>query len=150
MKHKRRRSTVRARRLRLTLLAIVALGATGLAIVAYETDLLHSLELSTVDTRFSIRGHQRPPANVVLVEIDEETFDELGFQWPFPRKVHAKVIEDIARDHPSVIAYDVQFSEASACPLSANDSQPPPGHCPQAESDEEALLEAMKTPMGAR
>jgi adenylate cyclase len=139
-----RSGPVRARRLRLTLLAIVALGATGLAIVAYETELLHSLELSTVDTRFSIRGHQRPPSNVVLVEIDEATFDELGFQWPFPRKVHAKVIEDIARDHPSVIAYDVQFSEASACPLQAKGFQSPPGHCPQAEGDEEALLEALK------
>src|SRR5277367_3206862 len=58
-----RSGPVRARRLRLTLLAVVALGATGLAIVAYETELLHSLELSTVDTRFAIRGHQRPPSN---------------------------------------------------------------------------------------
>ena len=98
-------------------LAIVALGATGFGIVAYETDLLRSLELSTVDTRFSIRGDQRPPSNIVLVEIDETTFDELGFQWPFPRRVHARVIENIARDHPAVIAYDVQFSEASPCPL---------------------------------
>ena len=72
MKRKRRRAgPARTRRLRLVLLAIVALGATGLAIVAYETDLLRSLELSTVNTRFSIRGHQRPPTNVVLVEIDE-------------------------------------------------------------------------------
>ena len=55
---------------RLLLLAIVALGATGLGIVAYETDLLRSLELSTVNTRFSIRGRQRPPANIVLVEVD--------------------------------------------------------------------------------
>jgi adenylate cyclase len=126
-----RAGPARARRLRLTLLAIVALGATGLAIVAYETELLRSLELSTVDTRFSIRGDERAPSNIVLVEIDEATFDELGFQWPFPRKVHAKVIEDIARDHPRVIAYDVQFSEASACPLSAKGSQPPPGTAPR-------------------
>jgi adenylate cyclase len=139
---------VRARRLRLTLLAIVALGATGLGIVAYETELLHSLELSTVDTRFAIRGHQRPPSNIVLVEIDEATFDELGFQWPFPRKVHAKVIEAIAREHPSVIAYDVQFSEASACPLSTTGSQPPPGRCPQARSDETALIAALESAKG--
>ena len=76
----------RTRRLRLVLLAIVAVGATGLGVLAYETNLLRSLELSTVNTRFSIRGKQRPPANVVLVEIDSTTFDELGFQWPFPRK----------------------------------------------------------------
>ena len=43
------------------LLAIVAVGVTGLAIVAYETDLLRSLELSTVNTRFSIRGTRPQP-----------------------------------------------------------------------------------------
>jgi adenylate cyclase len=145
VKRKRRRTgPARTQRLRLVLLAIVALSATGLALVAYETNLLRSLELSTVNTRFSIRGRRQPPRNVVLVEIDEATFDELGLQWPFPRKVHAKVIEDIAREHPRVIAYDVQFSEASACPSTAKGAQPPPGHCPEAETDEDALLEALK------
>ncbi|HEY7935354.1 MAG TPA: adenylate/guanylate cyclase domain-containing protein [Solirubrobacteraceae bacterium] len=143
-----RAGPARARRLRLALLAIVAVGATGLAIVAYETNLLRSLELSTVDARFSIRGRQHPPANVVLVEIDEETFDKLGLQWPFPRKVHARVIERIARDHPKVIAYDVQFSEASACPLSRTGSQPPPGQCAQARDDETALLGALQEAQG--
>jgi adenylate cyclase len=149
VKRKRGRGgPARTRRLRLVLLAIVALGATGLAIVGYETDLLRSLELSTVNTRFSIRGRQRPPANVVLVEIDPETFDELGLQWPFPRRVHARVIEDIARDHPRAIAYDVQFTEASACPLSTTGSQPPPGQCAQARSDETALLAALENAGG--
>jgi adenylate cyclase len=149
VKRKRGRAgPARTRQLRLVLLAIVALGATGLAIVAYETDLLRSLELSTVNTRFSIRGRQRPPASIVLVEIDERTFDELDLQWPFPRRVHARVIEDIARDHPRVIAYDVQFSEASACPISTNGTQPPPGDCPQARSDETALLAALNNAEG--
>jgi len=126
VKRKRRRAgPTRTRRLRLTLLAIVAVGATGIGIVAYETNLLRSLELSTVNTRFSIRGRERPPENLVLVEIDEETFDALKLQWPFARRVHAKVIDEIARDHPKVIAYDVQFSE------------------PSAHGDETALLEAL-------
>jgi adenylate cyclase len=143
-KRKRRRTgPARTRQLRRALLAIVALGATGLAVLAYETNLLRSLELSTVNTRFTIRGRQRPPSNIVLVEIDERTFDELDLQWPFPRRVHAKVIEEIAREHPRAIAYDVQFSEASACPLSTKGTQPPPGECPQARSDETALLEAL-------
>jgi adenylate cyclase len=149
MKRKRGRTgPARTRRLRLALLAIVALGATGLAIVAYETNLLRSLELSTVDARFSIRGRERPPANIVLVEIDSTTFDELGLQWPFPRRAHAKVIEAIARDHPKVIAYDVQFSEASACPLAPSGSQPRPGNCAQARSDETALLSALANAEG--
>jgi adenylate cyclase len=149
VKRKRRGAgPARTRRLRLVLLAIVAVGATGIAIVAYETDLLRSLELSTVNTRFSIRGRQRPPGNVVLVEIDSTTFNELGLQWPFPRRVDAKVIENIARDRPKVIADDVQFSEASSCPLTATGSQPPPGKCPQARSDEDALIAALESAHG--
>jgi adenylate cyclase len=149
VKRKRRRGgPARTRRLRLVLLAIVALGVTGLAIVAYETDLLRTLELSTVNARFSIRGHRRPPTNIVLVEIDSETFNQLGLQWPFPRRVHARVIEDIARENPRAIAYDVQFTEASACPLSTTGSQPPPGQCPQAREEETALLAALENAHG--
>ncbi|MFI5010333.1 MAG: CHASE2 domain-containing protein [Solirubrobacterales bacterium] len=149
MKRKRRRSgPARAQRLRLMLLAIVAVGATALGIVAYETDLLRSLELSTVNARFSIRGRKAPPTNVVLVEIDATTFDELDLQWPFARKVHARVIEDIARDRPRAIAYDVQFTEASACPLSAKGSQPAAGECPQARADETALIAALESAHG--
>ena len=143
-----RAGPARTRRLRLLLLAIVAVGSTGLVLVAYGTNLLNSLELSTVDARFAVRGHERPPKDVVLVEIDARTFDELGFQWPFARKVHARVIENIAREHPRVIAYDVQFSEASACPPVAKGSQPKPGHCPLALEDEEALLNALKAAGG--
>jgi adenylate cyclase len=149
VKRKRRRAgAARAQRLRLVLLATVALGATALAIVAYETDLLRTLELSTVNARFSIRGRKPPPTNVVLVEVDAATFEELGLQWPFSRKVHARVIEEIARDRPQVIAYDVQFTEASACPLSANGSQPPAGACPQARADETALIGALESARG--
>ncbi|HLM86568.1 MAG TPA: adenylate/guanylate cyclase domain-containing protein [Solirubrobacteraceae bacterium] len=126
----------------------MAFGATGLALVAYETNVLNSLELGTVDARFAVRGHERPPSNVVLVEVDARTFSELPLQWPFPRAVHARVIEDIAREHPRVIAYDVQFSEGSTCPVSANGSQPPPGKCPQAVSDETALLSALNNAEG--
>jgi adenylate cyclase len=96
------------------LLAIVAGSITALAIVAYEADLLRSLELSTINTRFQIRGPHKRPGNTVLVQVDEPTFGELPReQWPYRRGLHAQVIENIARDHPSVIAYDVQFSEAS-------------------------------------
>jgi adenylate cyclase len=133
----------RAQRLRRLLLVIVGLSFTGLAIVAYETDLLRSLELSTVNTRFQIRGRQHPPSDVVLVEIDARTFDELDLQWPFPRRVHAQVIDNIAREHPKVIAYDVQFTEASGCPPAASGAQPPPGQCAQARQDETALLSAL-------
>ena len=76
----------------------VGLGATALGLVAYGTDALRNLELDSVDARFSIRGKQKPPADLIVVQIDDVTFNELEPQWPFPRTCHAKVIDRLAAD----------------------------------------------------
>lgn len=99
---------------RTILLPLVLVVATTLGLVAYATDALDGLELDTVNQRFSVRGERPPPKDLVVVQIDDKTFEELDLQWPFPRSVHAQVIERIDADRPKVIAYDVQFSERSA------------------------------------
>jgi len=99
------------RRLRTILFLSVGIVLTALGLVGYATDALGDLERDTVDARFSIRGEQEPPDDLVVVEIDDVTFDELRPQWPFPRRLHARMIDRIAADDPRVIAYDVQFSE---------------------------------------
>ncbi len=63
-----------------------------------------------------IRGEQAPADDLVVVRIDDVTFDELRKQWPFRRSVHADLIDRIAADRPKVIAYDVQFSERATPP----------------------------------
>jgi len=137
---------VGSRGLRPLLLAIVAVASTALAVVAYEFDLLRSLELTTVNTRFQIRGPRPRPHDVVLVEVDSATFQELDRQWPFSRRLHGEAIEAIARDGPKVIAYDVQFSEASSCPAFGKGA--PPEHCKQQLQDELALLSALNNAEG--
>ena len=98
-------------RLRLKLLLGVGIVASALGIAAYATDALREPELNTVDLRFSIRGAEPPPDDIVVVGVDDVTFDELQEQWPFPRSLHARVIDRLRRDGASVIAYDVQFTE---------------------------------------
>jgi adenylate cyclase len=99
--------------LRAVLLVLVAIGATAIGIVAYGTHLLRSLELSTVNTRFSIRGKEKAPSNIVVVKIDDKTFQDLNKQFPFPRAVEGRLIDRIAAGNPAAIAFDVQFSESS-------------------------------------
>jgi adenylate cyclase len=101
------------RRLRVLLLILVAIAATGSAVIAYAVDLLGSLEGTTVNTRFSIRGKDRAPSNIVVVRIDPTTFQDLNMQWPFPRAVDGRVISRIASENPAAIAFDVQLSEPS-------------------------------------
>jgi adenylate cyclase len=43
--------------------------------------------------------------------VDDVTFSQLDRRWPFPRSLHARVIDNLARDGAGVIAYDVQFTE---------------------------------------
>ncbi|HWO47237.1 MAG TPA: adenylate/guanylate cyclase domain-containing protein, partial [Solirubrobacterales bacterium] len=83
----------------------------AIAIGAYATHLTRSLELQTVDARFSIRGTQEPPDDVVVVAVDDRTFSELGFQWPFPRSLHARVIDRLREAGAKAIAVDIQFTE---------------------------------------
>ena len=94
---------------RLTLLA--ALVAVALLLGALLGGVFDDAELATVDTRFDLRGETAPPTELLIVAIDEETFGELREQWPFPRSLHAKVVDRIAADGPAAIVYDVQFTE---------------------------------------
>ncbi|HTZ88578.1 MAG TPA: CHASE2 domain-containing protein [Solirubrobacteraceae bacterium] len=96
---------------------MVALLAAGLASLAHETDLLRRPEQQTIDARYQIRGTQRERTKgIVLVTVDPATFDyfrqrKMPAQWPFPRRYHARVIEQLAGSRARAIAFDVQFTE---------------------------------------
>jgi adenylate cyclase len=109
---------MRARRERLRTLLFMGVGIllTTLGVVAYATDVLGDSERDTIDTRFSIRGTEKPPDNLVLVAIDPQTFRDEGVRFSEFRPLHARVINRIVKDKPTVIAYDVQFSERSGPP----------------------------------
>ena len=90
---------------------VVGSVAAVLGVVAYATHVFRPLERDSVDARFSIRGTQERPRDLVVVEIDDVTFDELDEQWPFPRTLHARVIDRLRRAGARAIAYDIQFTE---------------------------------------
>jgi adenylate cyclase len=94
----------------------VGLAATGLGLVSFGTNLFRSLELNSVDARFTIRGAEPAPQNISVVAIDDDTFSFFNtrgerIRWPFPRRYFAKVIDRLDADGAKVIAYDVQFTE---------------------------------------
>jgi adenylate cyclase len=99
-----------SKRLRVGLFLGVGIGAALLAFAAQSGAILRSQELSTVDIRFSLRGAQAPPANIVVVGIDDATFSDLQKRWPFPRRLHARVIDRLHAAGAKVISYDVQFT----------------------------------------
>jgi CHASE2 domain-containing sensor protein len=109
-------------RIRAALFLGVGLGLTGLVLIAYGASLFRPWEYDTVDARFSIRGEQEPPPELVNVLIDTETFSDLRARretrlqarWPFRRSFHARVIDRLREDGAKAIVYDVEFAEQSA------------------------------------
>lgn len=103
---------------RLVALFGVSLGLSLFVLTAYGFGALKSLELSSVDKRFTVRGEKDAAVvdDAVVVGVDDVTFDELGLQWPFPRGAHAQVIDTLKADGAKVIAMDIQFTEQSADP----------------------------------
>jgi adenylate cyclase len=83
----------------------------GIALVLYATRVAHETELSTVDSRFSIRGDQEPRDDIVLVLIDDVTQEELAKRFPFARSLHGRVTDEINAQEPKAIAWDVEFRE---------------------------------------
>jgi adenylate cyclase len=99
------------RRRREVAILIVVLGAAAIAVLAYATHLMRSLELQSVDARFSVRGKQERPEDIVVVQVDDRTFTELGVQWPFPRSLHGRVVDQLRKAGAKAIGIDIQFTE---------------------------------------
>lgn len=105
----------RRERRRAAALLVVAILAVGVGVGAYAIHLLRPTELQTIDARFSIRGRQAPPTDVVLVAIDPATLQELRnrqlpSEFPFPRRYYAKVIDNLRKAGAKVIAVDIEFT----------------------------------------
>lgn len=88
------------------------------AIVAGAIGLLafvQNVELQTYDLRVAATARQTEPSrDIVLVAIDNESIrrmEPLVGRWPWPRLVHADVIDYLAAAGAKVIGYDVLFGE---------------------------------------
>jgi len=59
---------------------------------------------------------QRPtPADIVIVAVDDASIEALG-RWPWPRTVHATLLERLADIHPRAVLLDLVLSEPAADP----------------------------------
>ena len=74
-----------------------------------------------MDARFAVRGTQVPPPDLIVVDIDANTFTVLQQRWAtFPRSFHGQVIDRMTAAGITAIAYDVQFTEPSDDPAEDN------------------------------
>lgn len=50
---------------------------------------------------------------ITIVGIDEPSFAEIGRQWPWPRRMHGELLEQLNRAGAIVVAFDVLLAEKS-------------------------------------
>ena len=95
---------------RRALLLAVFVIAAGITLVAHGTGVLNSLELSSIDSRFHVRGAEPPRSDIVIVGLDQSSIAALATPGGLvPRTVHAELINDLHRDGAREIAIDFQF-----------------------------------------
>ncbi len=72
-------------------------------------DLRKRLQYATFDTYNKLKP--RPPSDkVAIIDLDEASIKSLG-QWPWPRNVMARLVENLKDLGASVIAFDIVFAE---------------------------------------
>jgi adenylate cyclase len=132
---------MRRERLRTVLFVLVGVAAVVVALALYLAPRWRPvkeafasttvLEDKSIDARFAVRGNNKPPSDLVVVGIDDTTFQDLHQRWPFRRSYHARVIDRLRRDGAKLIVFDVQFTE-------------PQGNSNQDIKDDNALLLACR------
>jgi len=70
-------------------------------------------ELTLLDARFRIRPNLTISDNIVLIDISQDSIDNIG-RWPWNRKWHAALITALDVFDVKAIFYDVIFSEPTA------------------------------------
>src|SRR3954454_14432922 len=112
---------MRRDRLRTLLFLLVGAGAVVITLALYLAprwkpvksafESTQVLEEKSIDARFKIRGAKDTPSDVVILGVDDTTFQDLQQRWPFTRNYHAQVINRLRKDGAKAIIYDVQFTE---------------------------------------
>lgn len=81
--------------------------------IVFGIGFFSNLEHKAQDTLFRIRGSKPVSGDIVIIAIDEPSFQALNTTWPFPRYYHAKLIENLNKAGVKQIVFDVEFIENS-------------------------------------
>ena len=90
---------------------LIALATATLVSVLAVSGALTALENAGADMRARMLMHE-VPSDIVIVAIDAASLAALD-HWPWPRRHHAKLVEEISRAAPDSVFMDIDFSSQS-------------------------------------
>ena len=89
--------------------------AAGIVLALTNLEAFQTVELKTYDWRLARTADPSTARkDIALVEIDEYSLRNLqqhAGRWPWPRVVHASLIDYLSRGKPKLIVYDVLFAD---------------------------------------
>ncbi|CAB3773886.1 CHASE2 domain-containing protein [Paraburkholderia humisilvae] len=83
--------------------------AIGILLAFVLGDMTERLDWTVYDVVLEQLVDQ-PRNDMIVVNIDDRSLRELG-QWPWPRSLHARLLETLAQASPRAVLYDVLFTE---------------------------------------
>lgn len=92
----------------------IGAGITVVVLIARLMGMGEGLSLRSLDFLFYLRGPVEPKTPIVIVAIDNESFNEMPERWTWPRGFYAKEIDRIMKGKPKAIVFDMLFTEESA------------------------------------
>jgi diguanylate cyclase (GGDEF)-like protein len=99
------------------LMILLLFGAVAFGFRRYRLlDAVESVERKTYDFRQSLRigkPIRTPSSDILIVKFDNRTLNAFGAEfgtWPWPRRVHADMIEFLSQDGVRALVYDMVFT----------------------------------------
>lgn len=88
-----------------TLLLMIALESA--ALIPGSATPLERMEYSMRDMMMRLRGAQTPSDDIVIVAIDDFSFNWTKYRWPWPRSYFAEIVEQINAGGGKVVGLDL-------------------------------------------
>ena len=92
--------------------ALVGMAACLMAWFATSGAWLAAIDNRILDAAAPL-GAPQADERILIVEIDDASLQQLG-RWPWPREMHTRLLQALARYSPAATGYDVLFLEPSA------------------------------------
>src|SRR6185503_7442325 len=94
---------------------LIGVAAAGLALAAARTSFFQGVENNSYDLRVArVAAPVDPASPVVFIQIDDSSIaalEPIVGGWPWPRMIHAGLVDYLAQAGARTIAYDVLFLE---------------------------------------
>ncbi|GAA6118883.1 adenylate/guanylate cyclase domain-containing protein [Acidovorax sp. FG27] len=71
------------------------------------------LEMKVFDAFSTLAAPGRSAVPIVILAIDEPTFRHVEHAWPFPRSLHARLLDRLQADGAAAVGFDVLFAQPS-------------------------------------